>query len=113
MWRAGPRTDGARSGPPANFFRRGAVLHHLVDQAKITAFLSRHVSVTLQLALDRLDRLAGVADIDLVQPLAQRQDLPRLDLDSYMSAEESRDFGIVDEVVESRPLSGVDDPGKS
>jgi ATP-dependent Clp protease protease subunit len=37
----------------------------------------------------------------------------KLERDSYMSAEESRDFGIVDEVVESRPLSGGDDPGKS
>ena len=27
----------------------------------------------------------------------------RLERDSYMSAEEARDFGIVDEVVESRP----------
>jgi len=27
----------------------------------------------------------------------------KLERDSYMSAEESRDFGIVDEVVESRP----------
>src|ERR1700712_1925927 len=28
----------------------------------------------------------------------------KLERDSYMSAEESRDFGLVDEVVESRPL---------
>ena len=28
----------------------------------------------------------------------------RLERDSYMSAEEARDFGLVDEVVESRPL---------
>jgi len=37
----------------------------------------------------------------------------KLERDSYMSAEESRDFGIVDEVVESRPLVGVEDSGKS
>ena len=32
----------------------------------------------------------------------------RLERDSYMSAEESREFGIVDEVVESRPVPAVD-----
>jgi len=30
----------------------------------------------------------------------------KLERDSYMSAEESRDFGLVDEVVEVRPPSG-------
>src|SRR5271165_6104805 len=37
----------------------------------------------------------------------------RLERDSYMSAEEARDFGLVDEVVESRPVSSSEDPGKS
>ena len=32
----------------------------------------------------------------------------KLERDSYMSAEESRDFGLVDEVVESRPITGED-----
>src|ERR1700712_4046557 len=32
----------------------------------------------------------------------------KLERDSYMSAEESRDFGLVDEVVEARPHSGED-----
>ncbi len=32
----------------------------------------------------------------------------KLERDSYMSAEESRDFGIVDEVVESRPPTPAD-----
>jgi ATP-dependent Clp protease protease subunit len=36
----------------------------------------------------------------------------KLERDSYMSAEESRDFGIVDEVVESRPLVG-DETGRA
>lgn len=30
----------------------------------------------------------------------------KLDRDTYMSAEEARDFGLVDEVVESRPTAG-------
>jgi ATP-dependent Clp protease protease subunit len=33
----------------------------------------------------------------------------KLERDSYMSASEARDFGIVDEVVENRPTSGSDD----
>jgi ATP-dependent Clp protease, protease subunit len=33
----------------------------------------------------------------------------KLERDTYMSAEESRDFGLVDEVVESRPASGTDE----
>src|ERR1700712_798952 len=32
----------------------------------------------------------------------------KLERDTYMSAQESRDFGLVDEVVESRPSSGED-----
>ena len=36
----------------------------------------------------------------------------KLERDSYMSAEEARLFGIVDEVMESRPVSAFDD-GKS
>ena len=41
--------------------RRRAALDHLVHQAEIPGLLGRHVAVALQLALDRLDRLAGVA----------------------------------------------------
>ena len=32
----------------------------------------------------------------------------KLERDSYLSAEEARDFGLVDEVVENRPLTGED-----
>jgi ATP-dependent Clp protease protease subunit len=32
----------------------------------------------------------------------------KLERDSYMSAEEARDFGIVDEVVDSRPVPAED-----
>ena len=35
----------------------------------------------------------------------------KLERDTYMSAEEARDFGLVDEVVENRPT--VEEPGKS
>src|SRR5271166_4224383 len=34
----------------------------------------------------------------------------KLERDSYMSAEEARDFGLVDQVVESRPVSSSEDP---
>ena len=37
----------------------------------------------------------------------------KLERDSYMSAEEARDFGIVDQVVESRPSTAADEAAKS
>ncbi|MGD0107939.1 MAG: ATP-dependent Clp endopeptidase proteolytic subunit ClpP [Rhodopila sp.] len=37
----------------------------------------------------------------------------KLERDSYMSAEESRDFGLVDEVVESRAIHETSDSAKS
>jgi ATP-dependent Clp protease protease subunit len=37
----------------------------------------------------------------------------KLERDSYMSAEEARDFGIVDQVVESRPAGAAEDDAKS
>lgn len=36
----------------------------------------------------------------------------RLERDSYMSADEARDFGLVDQVVENRPVP-VEEPGRS
>jgi ATP-dependent Clp protease, protease subunit len=38
------------------------------------------------------------------QPISAIEE--KLDRDTYMSAEEARDFGLVDEVVENRPISG-------
>src|ERR1700710_1385247 len=37
----------------------------------------------------------------------------KLERDSYMSAEESRDFGLVDEVVDTRPVSDTGETSKS
>jgi ATP-dependent Clp protease protease subunit len=37
----------------------------------------------------------------------------KLERDSYMSAEEARDFGLVDQVVESRPLPAGEDSAKT
>src|ERR1700722_18675645 len=71
---------GPPSAEPVPFGDRTAV-HDLVDQAEIPAFLGRHIGVALQLPFDRLDRLTGVADVDLVQPLSEGQGLARLDLD--------------------------------
>ena len=36
----------------------------------------------------------------------------KLERDSYMSAEESREFGLVDEVVDRRPVSAADDASR-
>jgi len=33
----------------------------------------------------------------------------KLERDSYMSAEQARDFGLVDQVVENRPQAMIDD----
>src|ERR1700719_718203 len=44
------------------------------------------------------------------QPLAAIES--KLERDSYMSAEESRDFGLVDEVVDSRPIPEGDGLGR-
>ncbi len=37
----------------------------------------------------------------------------KLERDSYMSAEEARDFGLVDQVVESRPMPAGEDTAKT
>jgi ATP-dependent Clp protease protease subunit len=47
-------------------------------------------------------RLNGIYAHHTGQALAAIES--RLERDSYMSAEEARDFGLVDEVVESRPV---------
>ena len=44
------------------------------------------------------------------QPIAAIE--AKLERDSYMSAEEARDFGLVDQVVDQRPLAPGADPGK-
>jgi ATP-dependent Clp protease protease subunit len=45
------------------------------------------------------------------QPLEAIQ--AKLERDTYMSAEEARDFGLVDEVVEQRPMPPAADPARS
>ncbi len=37
----------------------------------------------------------------------------KLERDSYMSAEESKEFGLVDEVVESRPVTGSEETSRA
>src|SRR5438270_137416 len=54
--------------------RNRAVFHSLVDQPELHRLLGGHVGVALQLALDRVHRLAGMAMVDFVQPPAQVQD---------------------------------------
>ena len=46
------------SGRPASSIP--APLHHLIDQAVVTALLGVHKAVTLGVTLDNLERLTGV-----------------------------------------------------
>src|SRR5689334_8809548 len=52
-------------------FDRRAAVNHLIHQAEVPAFLSRHIGITLQLPFNRLDRLTGVTNVDFIQALAQ------------------------------------------
>jgi hypothetical protein len=58
-----------------------AVFDDLVDEAELLRLGRRQELVAFDCGLDRLQRLTGVLDVDLVEPGSQRQDLARLDLD--------------------------------
>jgi len=55
---------------------------------------------------------AGAAESDYVHHTGRncRRSRPRWSATPYLSAEEARDFGLVDEVVASRPTSASDSP---
>jgi ATP-dependent Clp protease protease subunit len=56
------------------------------------------------------DQLNGIYERHTGQSLAAIE--AKLERDSYMSAEEARVFGIVDDVVENRPVTGTDEAAK-
>src|SRR5216684_6017900 len=56
-------------------------LHDLVNEAELLCLVRRQKPVALDRVDDRLERLAGVFDVDFVESRAQPQDLTRLDLD--------------------------------
>src|ERR1700710_635413 len=58
-----------------------SILNDQIDKAELQRLLGGHEAVALELALDLLQRLPGMPDINLIQPLANPEDLPRLDLD--------------------------------
>ena len=55
--------------------------HDLVDQTVFDRFGRRHEEVAVGVAFDRLQRLAGVLDENVVEHAPQTQDLAALDLD--------------------------------
>src|SRR6516164_313616 len=57
------------------------VLDDLVDQTELLCLARRQEFVALYCGLDHVERLAGMLDIDLVEPGPEPQDLARLDLD--------------------------------
>src|SRR5258708_28797114 len=71
-------TSGAEA---ALIFPGRASLHHLVDEAELFRLERRQKPVALDRVDDRLERLAGMLDVDFVESRAQPQNLARLDLD--------------------------------
>ena len=53
----------------------------LVDQAELARFLGGHEMIAVERALDRLEILAGVGDVDLVQATLQLDDVLSMALD--------------------------------
>src|SRR3954469_5903710 len=60
--------------------RSGALRDHLVDQAIVLGLLGRQEIITRGVALDALERLAGLVRQDLVQDRAGLEDLVGVDL---------------------------------
>src|SRR6476660_6459908 len=63
------------------FLTAGPALDHLVDQAELHRLDRRQKLIALERGLDRLERLVGGLNVNLVEPRPQSQDLARLDLD--------------------------------
>src|SRR5207302_10033016 len=63
------------------FVAAGAVFNHFVNKAELLRFERREKFVALDRCGNGFERLAGVPDIDFVEPRPQRQDLARLDFD--------------------------------
>src|SRR5947199_10161737 len=80
--RCSVRSAAAMSGAEAAFVFPGRTsLHHFVDEAELLRLVRRQKPVALDRVDDRLERLAGMLDVDFVESRAQAQDLAGLDLD--------------------------------
>ena len=55
--------------------------YDVVDQSVLLRLLGRHEPITIEVPIDLSDRLPGVLRLDLVEALAEVQDLLCLDLD--------------------------------
>src|SRR5665213_4144721 len=58
-----------------------ALVDHLVDNSEIAGHLGGEEFVAFQRVLDRLEGLAGVFDVDLVEPLLEVKDFLRMQHD--------------------------------
>src|SRR5690606_11398445 len=67
--------------PPHIELRRGPTFQHLVDQAVLHRLFAAHEIVTIGVTGDDVDGLVAVVGQDLVQALADGEDLPGVDLD--------------------------------
>src|SRR5262249_7995839 len=68
-------------GQRARFHDLAALRDHVVDDAVVLRLLGRQVPVAVRVALDALERLAGVLGPQLVQLAAEAAALLRSDLD--------------------------------
>ena len=86
-----------------------------MGHTKEKGYLSKSENLVRGLAPQR--EIKYIFEIPIVGKIAAGQPIEaierKLERDSYMSAEESRDFGIVDEVVDSRPVPELADSPKS
>ena len=66
------------------------VRDHAVDQPVLDGLVGLEEPVALHVVVDLLERLAGVVGVDLVDPPADVEDLPGVDLDVGRLALEPR-----------------------
>jgi hypothetical protein len=57
------------------------LVEHLVDQPVLDGLIGLEEAIALHVDVNLLDRLTGVVRVDLVDPLADVEDLARVDLD--------------------------------
>ena len=76
--------------PRACLFRGLAALDDPVREPVLDRLVGLEEAVTLHVLVHPVDRLAGVAGVDLVDPLTELEDLPRVDLDIGGLALEAR-----------------------
>ena len=72
MRRGQPCCGSPRHARALSSSRLGRALDHLVDQAELLGLERRQELVALDGGRDHIERLAGVLDVDLVEPRPQR-----------------------------------------